>query len=95
MEIENKLSPEAIDRINRTMFASTLKDIKKTLPKNCTQLCPIRLRTGELRILAKINGEDEKITPPKDFVFTEGGIKHLTNLVLDLCNPVQDAEGGN
>lgn len=74
-----------MQNINYSITTQALKQIKKTLPRNCTFLSLID-RKGRYYLQAKVNGEDFALSMPMDLTeLNEEDYERIYQLILEKC----------
>lgn len=68
-----------------SIFADIIKDIKKSLPRTCTFLSPLKTREGEYQILSIINKIEYRLTVPSTLKFTQGDINEIESILSEKC----------
>lgn len=76
--LNNKIALQAL-------FANQLKVLKKTLPKSCTYLSPLKTSDGEFRVKAIVNGKEYLYTTPRDLIFKEADLRELARAISEKC----------
>jgi hypothetical protein len=78
-----KLEPKRTQGFDlRGMYASALKTLKKSLPKDCTLLAPFTNRKGLNLVKYIVNGKDYYSTIPPNFEFKQADFDVLREEIL-------------
>jgi hypothetical protein len=67
---------------SRLAYATTLKSLKKVLPKACTLLAPFTNNEGLNMVKYIVNGKEYYSSIPPNFTFTPADINELRETIL-------------
>lgn len=71
-------------QVSVSVFNKLLKDIKKTLPRECTFTSLIKTREG-YKLSAMINKEEYRYSLPYDLKMTSADWERITHLIKEKC----------
>ena len=71
-------------KTNTVVFNSLLKDVKKSLPKECTFLSLIKTKEG-FKLSAVINKEEYRYSLPYDLKMTSADWERIVSLIKERC----------
>lgn len=67
------------------LFGLQIRNLKKDLPKACTNLSPYKNFKGEYYVRAIVNDMEYLFNIPKGFVFKSADLTELKNQILSKC----------
>jgi len=66
----------------RYIYALTLRELKKSLPKECTFLAPFTNRKGQNMVKYIVKGQDYYSSIPPNFIFKKADFDELRDNIL-------------
>ena len=67
------------------MFAYTVKNLKASLPKECTHLAPYKDSNGQHFVRAIVNKTEYLFTVPEGLIFKNADVTELREQITKLC----------